>query len=122
MSEGTTEGCGAVAGRVERPVGPLSEPLFLLHCGELFGGERDDWDVEANSGRAVDALADQHPGETLHLYALTEEEVAAVNKLRARKEWMKRETHRCRCDHNEYCEHCWPVNFRPGGPWYGLGA
>ena len=68
---------------VDRGVRPISEPLFLLHCGALFGGERDEWDVEANSGRAVDELADQHPGETLHLYALTAEEVAAVNKLAA---------------------------------------
>lgn len=47
---------------------PLPEPLFLLHCGAVFGNERDDWETEANSGRAVDALADQHPGETLGLY------------------------------------------------------
>lgn len=112
----------AVGAPVEPSVRPLSEPLFLLHCGALFGGERDDWDVEANSGRAVDALADQHPGETLHLYALTPDDVAAVNKRRARLEWMKRETARCKCDHNEYCQHCWPESFRPGGMWHGLGA
>lgn len=112
----------ADAGPVERPVRPLSEPLFLLHCGELFGGERDDWDVEANSGRVVDELADQHPGETLHLYALSAEDVAAVNKHRARKVWQTRQTHLCRCDHNEYCRHCWPESFRPGGMWHGLGA
>jgi hypothetical protein len=54
-------------------LGPLVEPLFLLHCGAVFDGERDDWDTEANSGAAVDALADRHPGETLDLYALTPE-------------------------------------------------
>ena len=102
---------------------PISEPLFLLHCGALFGGERDEWDVEANSGRAVDELADQHPGETLHLYALTAEEVAAVNKHRAGKEWKRqRDLQACQCDHNEYCRHCWPEDFRPGGVWHGLGA
>ena len=112
----------AVGGPVERGVRPLGEPLFLLHCGAVHGGEMDDWDVEANSGRAVDELTAQHPGKDLHLYALTPEEVAAVNKLRARKEWMKRDTARCRCDHNEYCDHCWPASFRPGGMWHGLGA
>ena len=56
------------------------------------------------------------------LYALTSEDVAAVNKARARKVWMQRRTSLCRCDHNEYCEHCWPASFRPGGPWHGLGA
>lgn len=60
--------------------------------------------------------------EAKPLYELTAEEVAAVNKLRARKEWMKRDTARCKCDHNEYCEHCWPESFRPGGVWHGLGA
>jgi len=73
-------------------LGPLVEPLFLLHCGAVFDGERDDWDTEANSGRVVDELADQHPGETLHLYALTPDDVAAVNKRRAWLEWMKRDT------------------------------
>lgn len=56
------------------------------------------------------------------LYALTREEVAAVNKLRARREWMSRATNLCRCDHNEYCQHCYPESFRPGGVWHGLGA
>lgn len=112
----------AVVGQVEPSVRPLSEPLFLFHCGSLFGGERDDWDVEANSGQAADALADQHPGETLHLYALTPDDVAAVNKSRARLEWMKRDTAHCKCDHNEYCRHCYPESFRPGGQWHGIGA
>ena len=50
-------------------LGPLPEPLFLLHTGDLFGNERDDWEVEANSGRAVDELAEQQPvGATLGLY------------------------------------------------------
>jgi hypothetical protein len=117
-----TEPTVAVGSPVERGVRPLGEPLFLLHCGAVFDGEREDWDVEANSGRAVDELADQHPNETLHLYALTGEEVAAVNKLRARKVWQSRQTHLCKCDHNEYCHHCWPESFRPGGMFYGLGA
>ncbi len=45
------------------------EPLFLLHCGALFGSERDDWEVEAYSGKAVDAFADAHAGQTIGLYA-----------------------------------------------------
>jgi hypothetical protein len=54
--------------------------------------------------------------------ALTPEEVSAVNRLRARKEWMARDMARCKCDHNEYCQHCYPESFRPGGVWHGLGA
>lgn len=108
---------------VDRPVRPLGEALFLLNTGDLYGNERDEWEVQANSQAAVDELCAAQPlGAVLHLYALTPEEVAAVNKLRARREWMTRQTQLCSCDHNEYCEHCWPVSFRPGGPWHGLGA
>ena len=64
----------------------------------------------------------EHRDYVRPLFALTPEEVAAVNKLRARKVWQTRQTHLCRCDHNEYCQHCWPESFRPGGAWHGLGA
>lgn len=30
--------------------------------------------------------------------------------------WKERDLH-CGCDHNEYCEKCWPVDFRHGGKW-----
>lgn len=101
-------------------LGPLVGPLFLLHCGAVFDGERDDWDTEANSGAAVDALADQRPGETLGLYALSPEDVAAVNAARKEMAWKAlRRLDLCRCDHNEYCGHCYPVEFRPGGVWGG---
>ena len=32
------------------------------------------------------------------------------------KAWSMRETN-CGCDHNEYCEKCWPPAFRKGGYW-----
>lgn len=32
------------------------------------------------------------------------------------KAWSMRETN-CGCDHNEYCEKCWPLAFRKGGYW-----
>lgn len=108
---------------VGQGVRPLGEPLFLLHTGALYGNERDSWDVEANSQNAVDQLVEAQPlGAVLHLFALTPEEVATVNKHRALKVWRTRQTHLCRCDHNEYCQHCWPESFRPGGVWHGLGA
>lgn len=68
--------------------------------------------------------ADDKPttGNPEPLYALTPEEVAVVNKHRARKVWMTRQTHLCKCDHNEYCRHCFPESFRPGGVWHGIGA
>jgi hypothetical protein len=60
----------------------LVNPLFLLHTGAFFDGERNDWDIEANSGFAVDKLADANPNARLNLYALTAEDVAAVNAAR----------------------------------------
>ena len=32
------------------------------------------------------------------------------------KAWAMRETN-CGCDHNEFCDTCWPVEFRKGGYW-----
>ena len=55
-------------------------------------------------------------------HSLTAEEAVAVSKFRARKEWAQRNTALCKCDHNEYCQHCYPESFRPGGVWHGLGA
>lgn len=111
----TTE-APAVAGRLDQPVRPLEVRAWLC--------EWDDWrQTHLNDEDPLPEKWDDEPPHTVTtLYALTAEEVAAVNKLRARNVWMARETQRCRCDHNEYCEHCWPVSFRPGGPWHGLGA
>ena len=48
----------------------LTPPLFLLHCGKIdSGGEQDEWDTEADSGRRVDEFARRHPGQTIGLYA-----------------------------------------------------
>jgi len=33
--------------------------------------------------------------------------------------WGARDLTQCKCDHNEYCEHCWPSDFRQGGKWHG---
>ena len=33
--------------------------------------------------------------------------------------WGARDLTQCKCDHNEYCEHCWPDDFREGGKWHG---
>jgi len=106
---------------------PATEPLALKlteGLGPKVWARKDQLQYASTRGGLLCAMypntdrrADLEP-----LYSLTAEEVAAVNKLRARKEWMKRDTARCKCDHNEYCEHCWPVSFRPGGAWHGLGA
>ena len=95
-----------------------------MHCGAVDkSGEQDAWDLEPNSGAAVDALAALHPGGTLGLYALADDEVAAVNKLRAQKAAKTlKNMSRCQCDRYEYCVHCLPMEFRVGGLWHGFGA
>ena len=40
-------------------------------------------------------------------------------KAAKQKAWNARRIDRCKCDHNEYCDHCWPADFRPGGKWHG---
>jgi hypothetical protein len=53
------------------------------------------------------------------IYELTAGDVAALNASRAAAAWAQRDLSRCRCDHNEWCEHCFPPEFRPGGVWDG---
>ena len=50
------------------PPAALAAPLFLLHTGTVYGNERGDWEIEANSGKAVDAYCDANPGKTVGLY------------------------------------------------------
>ncbi len=40
-------------------------------------------------------------------------------KAAKQKAWDARLIERCKCDHSEYCERCWPADFRPGGKWHG---
>ncbi len=35
-------------------------------------------------------------------------------KLRRVEVWESRDLTKCGCDHNEYCEHCWPLELRKG--------
>lgn len=58
----------------------LVEPLFLLHTGAVYCGERDDWEIEANSGEAVDAYCDANPGKTVGLYLAAPAQQPAANK------------------------------------------
>ncbi len=81
-----------------------------------------NWSHSADDWAYYDADDKPTTGSPEPLYALTREEVVAVNKLRARKVWQTRQSHLCKCDHYEYCRHCWPESFRPGGVWHGIGA
>ena len=57
---------------------PAQEPLFLLHTGAVCGNEREDWEVEANNGDAVEAYCDENPGKVVGLYLAPQAPPAAV--------------------------------------------
>ncbi|MDV5861337.1 hypothetical protein QM298_10500 [Pseudomonas mendocina] len=40
-------------------------------------------------------------------------------KVAKQEAWGARDLTQCKCDHNEYCEYCWPDDFREGGKWHG---
>jgi hypothetical protein len=39
-------------------------------------------------------------------------------KVAKQAAWGARDLTQCKCDHNEYCEHCWPDDFKEGGKWH----
>lgn len=53
-------------------------------------------------------------------YTLTEYEVLTINRQRRQAAWEGRDLS-CKCDpHIEYCDHCFPPEFRKGGMWDGF--
>jgi len=47
-----------------------AEPLFILTTGAIDSdGEQDDWDIECDSSRQLDAFCAAHPGAKVNLYA-----------------------------------------------------
>lgn len=53
------------------------------------------------------------------LYALTDDEVRILNNAKKDAAWRARRLDLCKCDHTEYCRHCYPAEFRAGGVWHG---
>ena len=111
----------AVAGRLDQPVRPHAWADDMVMDGRVGNCASDAAKVYWQRSNIFDRMMAErltHP-----LYALAEDEVAAVNKLRAQKARAAQvDMKRCQCDHNEYCRHCWPEDFRPGGLWSGYGA
>ena len=113
----TIESLNAVGSPAERRVRPLAPVGWRYVPTEVWGDQ-----VLTQDAKTAD-LARQYGREVEPLYTLNHDEVAAVNKLRATKEQARqRDLKACRCDHCEYCRHCWPEDFRPGGLWAGYGA
>lgn len=88
--------------RVERPVMPVA------------------WAMLRTDGLVLDVICpDEHEryeGEyTLPLYSLAPDQIAALKKYEVEKVWAARDLSKCKCDHNETCEHCLPPNLRHNG-------
>ncbi len=99
-------------------LGPLV-PAAWMEPGKYWTLEHEEWMAHhrKSENQLVQATL---AAKTERLYALTAEDVAAVNA--ARKERASKALRRldlCKCDHCEYCLHCWPKEFRPGGVWDG---
>jgi hypothetical protein len=45
-------------------------------------------------------------------WARTEHADILRAKVRRDEIWASRDLSKCECDHNEYCQHCWPVELR----------
>ncbi len=49
-------------------------------------------------------------------YITTDEGKQLIETLRAKARrdeiWASRDLSKCECDHNQYCQHCWPVELR----------
>lgn len=99
-------------------LGPL-QPAAWMEPGKYWTLEHEDWMAhhrKSNDQNTKATLA----AKTERLYALRPEDVAAVNKARKEAAWKAaRRLDLCKCDHNEYCPHCYPPEFRPGGVWDG---
>ena len=45
------------------------QQVALLHTGAIFGGERDEYEIEVDSHECLERFCDQHPGQTIPLFA-----------------------------------------------------
>ena len=109
-----TDGVSAMSAELE----PL-KPAAWMEPGKHWTLESEEWMEHARRSTHLNVQATL-AAKTECLYRLTPEDVQAVNA--ARKERASKALRRldlCRCDHNEYCGHCWPVEFRSGGVWGG---
>jgi hypothetical protein len=52
----------------EKEAQAKQEPLFWLHCGDVYGNEQGEWEVEVNRQSTVDAITAKSPGKALPLY------------------------------------------------------
>lgn len=95
----------------------------LVECGWRYVPSEVWGDQVLTQDPKAAQLAREYGRDVQPLYALTPEDVAAVNKFRKEAAWKAaRRLDLCQCDHNEYCRHCYPLEFRAGGVWGGPNA
>ena len=83
----------------------LKQALEALEESQTDNDTMEFWDRKSKAITAIkEALAQPEQKHPLQVKADRD------------KAWSMRETN-CGCDHNEYCEKCWPPAFRKGGYW-----
>jgi hypothetical protein len=89
------------------------EPAAWMEPGKYWTLEHEKWMAHHRKSQNENVKATL-AAKTERLYALTEEDVAAVNAARKERAWKTlRRLDLCHCDHNEYCQHCYPLALRP---------
>jgi hypothetical protein len=80
----------------------LRETADSLRCSKVFPALLESIDALLSSAEPVKA------------------EFCCEHSYKVAKQaaWGARDLTHCKCDHNEYCEHCWPDDFKEGGKWY----
>lgn len=117
-----TTTAGPLALSLHAGLGPLAASAWAVNGNALGGSDGGPalW-KRAPDAEELRMWADLGVAATVApLYALTPEDVAAVNKARKEAAWKAAlRLDLCKCDHHEYCRHCYPLEFRPGGVWGG---
>ena len=87
----------------------IADALENVRCFHDLGAELIAPELLANLLAAISAQQSAQPEFCCkHSY-----------KVAKQAAWDACDLTHCKCDHNEYCEHCWPDDFREGGKWHG---
>lgn len=99
---------------------------FWPYCVKAGDGERELYfghkkDCDRVSAELATAFEDGKYIAALSAQQSAQPEFCCKHSYKVAKQaaWDARDLTHCKCDHNEYCEHCWPDDFREGGKWHG---
>lgn len=114
MSETQKPADGAPLVRKVRPIAWADDAAAQGRVGNCASAAAKEYWERGNWVDKASAAKLKHP-----LYALTDDEVRILNKAKSDAAWRARRLDLCKCDHIEYCRHCYPPEFREGGEWHG---